>query len=97
MTSDMEQMDAMIGATMSFARDAIKTTERRRLELSSLVQSIADEMADTGADVIAETHGPVIIEGDPIALRRLVANLLDNAVKFGERARARVYARTPPP
>ena len=92
MTSDMEQMDAMIGATMSFVRDATKTAERRRLELSSLVQSIADEMSDTGADVVAETSGPVVIEGDPIALRRMVSNLLDNAVKFGERARARVYA-----
>jgi signal transduction histidine kinase len=92
MTSDMEQMDAMIGATMSFVRDSTKTGERRRLELSSLVQSIADEMSDTGADVTAETRGPVVIEGDPIALRRLVSNLLDNAVKFGERARARVYA-----
>ena len=51
MTSDMEQMDAMIGATMSFVRDATSTAVRRRLELSSLVQSIADEMADTGADV----------------------------------------------
>jgi signal transduction histidine kinase len=92
MTSDMEQMDAMIGATMSFVRDATQTGQWRRLELSSLVQSIADEMADTGADVVAETTGPVVIEGDPIALRRLVANLLDNAVKFGQRARARVYA-----
>jgi signal transduction histidine kinase len=92
MTADMEQMDAMIAATMAFARDATKTGERRRLELSSLVQSVADEMADTGADVIAEAKGPVVIEGDPIALRRLVTNLLDNAVKFGARARARVYA-----
>ena len=94
MTSDMEQMDAMIGATMAFVRDATKTGERRRLELSSLVQSIADEMSDTGADVTAETTGPVVIEGDPIALRRLVSNLLDNAVKFGERARARVYSES---
>ncbi|HTK34122.1 MAG TPA: ATP-binding protein [Caulobacteraceae bacterium] len=91
MTSDMEQMDAMIGATMAFVRDATQTGERCKLELSSLVQSIADEMADTGADVTAESQGPVVIEGDPIALRRLVANLLENAVKFGERARARVY------
>ncbi len=91
MTADMEQMDAMIAATMAFARDVTKTGERSRLELSSLVQSVADEMADTGADVSAETKGPVVIEGDPIALRRLVANLLDNAVKFGARARARVY------
>jgi signal transduction histidine kinase len=92
MTNDMEQMDAMIAATMAFVRDATKTGERCRLELSSLVQSVADEMADTGADVTAELDGNVVIDGDPIALRRLVTNLLDNAVKFGDRARARVYA-----
>jgi signal transduction histidine kinase len=92
MTADMEQMDAMIAATMAFVRDATKATERRRLELSSLVQSVADEMAETGHDVTAEDRGPVVVEGDPVALRRLVTNLLDNAVKFGDRARARVYA-----
>ncbi|HTI66119.1 MAG TPA: ATP-binding protein [Caulobacteraceae bacterium] len=92
MTNDMEQMDAMIAATMAFVRDATKTGERCKLELSSLVQSIADEMADTGADVTAETNGPVVIDGDAVALRRLVSNLLDNAVKFGDRARARVYS-----
>lgn len=92
MTSDMEQMDAMIAATMAFVRDATKTGERCRLELSSLVQSVADEMAETGHDVTAEIDRPVVIDGDPVALRRLVTNLLDNAIKFGDRARARVYA-----
>jgi signal transduction histidine kinase len=91
MTGDMEQMDAMIAATMAFVRDATKTGERCRLELSSLVQSVADEMAETGHDVTAEASGQVVIDGDPIALRRLVTNLLDNAIKFGDRARARVY------
>ena len=93
MTNDMEQMDAMIAATMAFVRDATKTGERCRLELSSLVQSVADEMSDTGADVTAEVDGPVVIDGDPVALRRMVSNLLDNAVKFGDRARARVYSQ----
>lgn len=92
MTNDIEQMDAMIAATMAFVRDATKTGERRRLELSSLMQSIADEMADTGAKVTAEMNEPVIIDGDPVALRRLIANLLDNAVKFGDQAHGRVYA-----
>jgi signal transduction histidine kinase len=33
----------------------------------------------------------VVIEGDPMALRRLFTNLLENGVKFGQRARARVF------
>lgn len=92
MTNDIEQMDAMIAATLAFVRDASHTGERSRLELSSLVQSVADEMAETGLDVAADPTGTVIVEGDPIALRRLVTNLMDNAVKFAGNARARVYA-----
>jgi len=92
-SGDIDQMDAMIAATMAFVRDATQPGPRERLELSSLIESIADEMSETGLDVAAE-HGPsVVIEGDPIGLRRLVTNLLDNAVKFGGRARARVYAQ----
>jgi len=33
----------------------------------------------------------VIVEGDPMALRRMFSNLLENAVKFGGQARTRVF------
>ena len=92
MTSDIEQMEQMIADTMAFVRDATHQGERCRLELSSLVQTVADEMADTGLDVSADGRAPVVVYGDALALRRLVTNLLDNAVKFGSCARARVYA-----
>jgi signal transduction histidine kinase len=49
-------------------------------------------MAETGADTDVERgEEKVILEGDPMALRRLFSNLLENAVKFGSRARARVF------
>ncbi len=91
MIADIDQMETMIAATMAFVRDANYLAERHRLELVSLVESVADEMAETGLDVTAEVGPPVVIDGDPVALRRLVNNLLDNAVKFGACARARVY------
>jgi two-component system OmpR family sensor kinase len=89
--ADIDQMDAMISAAMAFVRDATDPAERRKLELVSLVETVADEMAETGLTVSAEGTGPVVIHGDPIALRRLVTNLMDNAVKFAGHARARVY------
>ncbi|MEO6341419.1 MAG: ATP-binding protein [Caulobacteraceae bacterium] len=92
MANDIDQMDAMISATLAFVRDATQAAERRPLELSSLVESAADETAETGADIEMEPGPQVVVEGDPIALRRLVNNLIDNALKFGGRARARVYA-----
>jgi signal transduction histidine kinase len=93
MAADIDQMEAMISGTLAFVRNASQPGERRRLELVSLVESVADEMAETGLNVEADGGGPVVIEGDPIGLRRLVTNLLDNAVKFGGSAHARVYSR----
>jgi signal transduction histidine kinase len=92
MTADIEQMEEMIAATLAFVRDAFRPAERTRLELTSMLESLCDEMAETGADTDVEERGEkVVIEGDPIALRRLFTNLLENAVKFGRGARARVF------
>jgi hypothetical protein len=48
-------------------------------------------MAETGARTEIETGEKVVLEGDPMALRRLFANLLDNAVGV----RVRDYPITP--
>lgn len=89
-SADIDQMEAMISAALTFVRDASQPGPRTPLELSSLLESLCDEMAETGARTEVETGEKVVLEGDPMALRRLFANLLDNAVKFGGRARARV-------
>jgi signal transduction histidine kinase len=89
--TDIDQMEAMVSAALTFVRDASQPGQRTPLELSSLLESLCDEMSETGAATEVETGEKVVLEGDPMALRRLFANLLDNAVKFGGRARARVF------
>ncbi|HEX2562037.1 ATP-binding protein, partial [Phenylobacterium sp.] len=91
MAADIDQMEEMISAALTFVRDASSHGERTALELSSLVESVADEMAETGAKTEVEQAEKVVLDGDPIALRRLVTNLFENAVKFGGQARARVF------
>jgi signal transduction histidine kinase len=59
-----------------------------------LVQTAVDDLAETGAKVAldpAHQEIAVIVEGDGIGLRRMVANLIDNSLKFGRSAKARVY------
>src|SRR3546814_16813621 len=48
-------------------------------------------MAETGAATEVEAGEKVVLAGDPMALRRLFSNLLENALKSGGRARARVF------
>ena len=90
-SADIDQMEEMISATLNFVRDTTRPGERTPLELSSLLESLCDEMAETGAATEVEAGEKVVLEGDPMALRRLFSNLLENAVKFGGRARARVF------
>ncbi len=90
MIADIAEMEAMISGTLAFVRDATRKTQRTRLELSSLVESVVDEMSETGLCVSIERAERVVLEGDPVALRRLFNNLLENAVKFGRQARVRV-------
>jgi two-component system, OmpR family, sensor kinase len=89
---DIDEMEAMISATLGFVQDATRPRERTKLEISSLVETVMDEAAETGADAAVESADRVVVDGDPIALKRLVANLVDNALKFGSQARGRVYA-----
>ena len=92
LAADIDQMDAMISATLGFVRDATRAGPREKLELSSLIESVLDEAAETGADATALPSERLVVEGDPVALRRLAANLVENALKYGVRARGRVFA-----
>ena len=82
----------MISATLAFVQDATRPVERTKLEVSSLVETVMDEAAETGADAAVERAERAVVDGDPIALKRLVTNLVDNALKFGSSARGRVFA-----
>ena len=93
MTADIDQMEAMIAATLAFVRDTASKPQRTKLELSSLLESVTDDLAETGAKVTLEKADRVVISADSLALRRLFSNLLENAVKFGGTARARLMVK----
>ncbi|MCY1647178.1 ATP-binding protein [Caulobacter sp. SL161] len=92
LAADIDQMEAMISATLGFVRDTNRPAERTKLELSSLLESVMDEAAETGGDATVERTEKTVIEGDPVALKRLVSNLVENALKYGGRARGRVFS-----
>lgn len=85
--ADIEEMRAMIGATLVFARDDAAATALVRLDLASLLDSLVHDLKDIGA-AVESTGGPrAIVRGDSGALRRLFANLVENAMRYGEQAR----------
>ena len=92
MAADVDEMDAMVSAVLAFVRDTSGPEQRTPLDLASLVESVVDEAAETGADAQIASGDRVIVDGDALALKRLLSNLVDNAVKFGRLARVSVRA-----
>lgn len=91
MEADIDEMEAMVAAALSFVKGESNPPERARLELVSLLESLADDLGDTGRSVTVEAcERMVVVEGDSLSLRRLFGNLLENALAFGQTARVRV-------
>ena len=84
--ADLDEMEAMIAATLSFARDDPAHEPRKALDLAHLLRTICDEVIDAGGE--ADYSGPdrATIVGRPLALKRAFSNLIGNAVAYGTRA-----------
>ena len=94
MLSTLADMDAMVGATLAFARDEMTSEPERRADLTALVESIVDDMADIGRDVRLAPAEQILVDCRPTALKRALTNLIDNALKYGNKARVAI-ARGP--
>ena len=92
MLSDLEEMEAMVNATLAFARDDAAAEPSVPLDLAALCRTVLDEAADARPEADAEGFsyvGPerLTIRGRPIALKRALANLVANAANYGGVAR----------
>jgi len=83
---DLDEMREMIGAAISFARDEAHSQIMHRLDLGSLLDSLVEDMLAAKQPVRLTTGHRAIVNGDPLALRRLFANLIDNAIAYGSEA-----------
>lgn len=93
LAADVAEMDAMIAAVLAYVRGGQDRASWTLIDLTALVQAAADDFADTGAKVTFGATEQARVKGDTLALRRLVANLLQNAVKFAGEAEVSVVAR----
>lgn len=80
---DLLEIERLVQDGIAYARSAHDGGEKSaRIDLVSFVDSIACDYQDTGKAVAISSLAHAVVETQPRALRRILSNLIDNALKF---------------
>lgn len=88
--SDIEDMEAMMSATLTFASNQLKDEPQSIVDLASLLISLCDTATDAGSKVSYDGPDHAKLQCRPVAIRRALSNLIDNGCKFGDAVRVRL-------
>jgi signal transduction histidine kinase len=83
---DLDDMERMVSETLDFMRGSEVEEESQPVDMVALIESLQDDARDAGWPVQIRAAGARPYAGKPIALRRCLTNLIENAVRYGERA-----------
>ncbi|HEY0847860.1 MAG TPA: ATP-binding protein [Noviherbaspirillum sp.] len=88
--SDLSAMQSMVREGLDLARSMDSAEPMQRLDLDSLVDSVCADASDAGQQVTCEGNTHAALMARPVALRRCLTNLIDNACKYGGFARVSI-------
>lgn len=82
---DTDEMQSMINSALGFFRDEALQEQATSFDLSELLQTVIDDYSDQG--IVVDFAGPphLVFFGRPVGIKRVIANLLENAVKYAQR------------
>ena len=92
--NDLGEMEHLVREGVAYARSVHGATEEsRRTDLDSFLDSLVFDYQDVGKDVQLSGKSETVIDTRPHALRRVLVNLTDNALKFAGAAELRVESK----
>jgi signal transduction histidine kinase len=94
MLADLAEMEAMVAATLAFARDDAAAETAVPLDLVALLRTLADEANDVAGGEVVTLEAPAHrrVTARPVALKRALGNLVGNAVAYAGGCRVRLDA-----
>ena len=79
----VDHAEHLIGALLILARNERGLTVREKVDLATVAEDVLDVLGDRLGD--RRVHAalePAVVSGDPVLAERLVANLVDNALRY---------------
>ncbi len=91
MTRDLDEMEQMVNASLDFMRGSESSEATVPVDVPALLESLQDDWHEQGAEMeIASSEGILPYPGRPLALKRCLGNLVENAIRYGNRAKVRL-------
>jgi signal transduction histidine kinase len=92
--NDLGEMEHLVREGVAYARSIHGSTEEsRRTDMDSFLDSLVFDYQDMGKDVQLGGKSEAVINTRPHALRRVLVNLTDNALKFAGAAELKVESK----
>jgi signal transduction histidine kinase len=85
--ADLDEMEKMLDQTLAYLRGDRAEEEIKPVDVVAMLATIVDDAVDRGQQVTLEGASHAALPGRRLALKRAFANLIENAVKYGEAAR----------
>ncbi|WP_046167177.1 ATP-binding protein [Chromobacterium vaccinii] len=80
---DLVEMDQLIGDTLAYLRMGQGNESTVLLNVGALLEGVVEDVEALGAEVACRTEAVKPLYARPQALRRCIANLLENARRYG--------------
>ncbi len=88
---DLQEMEAMVTATLDMLTGADARGERQALDINALVQGVAQDLGEAhGVHIPITGRALRPLDCYPHSLRRCLQNLLENALRYGRDAELRI-------
>ena len=90
----LAEMQEMTEGVLSFVREDAAREGTRPIDMGALIASLSDDLADNGLAVNCTDPPatPIVYRCRPVALKRALNNVIENAVKYGKCARVALSA-----
>ncbi|HRC71289.1 MAG TPA: ATP-binding protein [Candidatus Competibacter sp.] len=84
--ADLDDMQRMAQTSLDFLRGGEDSEPLAPVDLNALLESLQEDAEDTGHAIRIDGAADQPLRCRPLALKRCLANLLDNALKYGQHA-----------
>lgn len=87
---DIDEMRMLLESIQAYVDSDGRSIQQERIDLAVMAETLVDTAADHGADATYSGASSLEIKARPVAIRRALSNLIENAIHYGGNVRVHV-------